>query len=276
MQEPQSESNRDAAPPESGGSMVSSEDARRFNAALGRLPNALVPDVDTLNGLLTALLCAPRQIAFDRILLLVTINWTGDEVLRYENAEEVRWLTEFVQRHLIDLHYVLSDSNRLYEPCIMCETRPGNHWARGFTVILGTMYDEWKELTSSDDYRISFSIISALAFEHRDDPNMRTASTEEIDPQRSEMLGMLPDIVKSIYGYFADQRKASGQNYPKYFSGVKMSLIDPTNDADPEVRRVKKKFGLEDHDFSPNSDASAGAKRAKKKKVGGKTKRRRW
>ncbi len=276
MQDSQTESHQDASKhPEAGNDLVSSEDAERFNSILGGLPDAIIPDVDALNGLLTALVCSPKLLPPDKIMIFIMNDQSAKNELQFESPEEVQWLMEFVNRHLVDLHYVLSDDRRSYKPCIRCETRPGNHWARGFTAAVSGLQSDWEGLMTDEVYGFPMQLISSLAFEHREDPSQRLASTAEIDQDRSEMIQMLPEIVKSIYDYFADQRKATGQDYPKFLSARKMTIVDPANDSDPEVRRIKKKFGLEDYDFSPDGGGNTGGKRTKKKKSG-KAKRRRW
>lgn len=276
MQDPHTESHQDASEhPDTGNDLVSSEDAERFNGIVGRMPDPIIPDVDALNGLLTALVCSPRLLPPDKIMIFIMSSNSGKGELQFESPEEVQWLMEFVNRHVVDLHYVLSDDSRRYKPCIRCETRPGNHWARGFTAAVSGLHKDWEGLMNDQACGVSMKLISSLAFEHREDPSQRLVSTEEIGEGRTELIQMLPGTVKLIYDYFADQRKATGQNYPKYLSARKISFVDPANDSDPEVRRIKKKFGLEDYDFSPDSGGNTGGKQTKKKKSG-KTKRRRW
>ncbi len=260
MDESGTENEHDADLPEDGEDMVSSEDAERMNRILGSIPEAILPSIDALNGFLTAAVCSPSMLTIDSIVNIASSSHNPDERLKYENLEDARWFIEFIQRHLVDLHYLLDDASRHYKPCIRCETSQGNQWALGFEMAINCMRDYWDDFLSDREYELELKLIIALAREHHEDPEKRVFTTEQIDKMdRPEMVyALIPLAVMSIYEYFADRRNAAKQNYPKYLSTLKISMIDPRDESDPEVRRIKKKFGITDDDLKPGNGSKSG------------------
>ncbi len=200
MQELQSETGRDAEPPEAGDELVPVEDAELFDRVMKFPKKPVIPDMDALNGMLTAFVCSPKLIEPDIIMMAIT-NIHTDDPVRFEDNEEAGKFFEILQRQLIDLHYVLSDSNRRYKPYIKCKERPGLHWVTGFA--MGTVADvgTWEELI--------------MGKEHEDTMGMILACSRE---EREVVIEDIPDVVQSIYDHFAEERDLRGDSYPKFFA----------------------------------------------------------
>ncbi len=273
----QKKSGRKVELPEDGEDLVSSEDAERINRVLGCIPDPAIPDADALNGLLTALVCSPRVVSYEHIMKLAMASGKPDEEIVWDSPEDMVWLLQFLRRHLIELHHLLNDDSRKYKPCIRCETRPGNHWARGFVLAATFQREDWDNLVLNEDYKVEMGIIATLANEQSENPSARLKSTEEIDEIRSTLLAYLPRIVTKTFEYFADQRKSIGESYPSYLAEMKVTLSNPAEDHKPEAERYRKQFVFNDTGDGRDGSAQSMTKRKKKKKKGGgKSKRSRW
>ncbi len=277
-QQAQNGSEPDTGHSETGSDLISSEDAEHMNDLLARITEPLVPDVDALNGFLTALVCSPRPLHFDAILKFIMARNDGKDTkghgAPFQSLDEAKWFMELLRSHLVDLHYILSDDRRCYKPYIRCTTKPGNSWAAGFASAVSWLMDDWEEIYHIQHRREEMVMLMVLASDNNEDDSRRLMYPEEADAMRGEILDVLPDIVQSVYDHFEEKRKVNGDTYPMFFSRYNISVIDPNDDSDPETRRAMEKYGA---DRIKRSDgASTEAENTRKKKGGGKSKRKRW
>ncbi len=217
MSESQTENEQAAEQPEAGHYRVSAEDAKLVNKLMARQPQPLFPNMDAMNGMLNAFVCSPTWVKPARIMEAI-VNPPGGQTLMYKSAKEADKFMDAMQRQLIDLHYALSDRSRLSIPHIECETRPLNHWARGFAIGAPMTDEGWKRLIDDKEWGYKLFKIYAYAGEPEVDFGEIIGNPGLLDRARAEVIEEMPYIVQMAYDYFAEDRKRHGETYPKYYS----------------------------------------------------------
>lgn len=239
MCELQTEADEDGEQPKSGNHMVSVDDAEAFNVVMSRQRQPLLPDMDALNGMLTAFVCAPEMVKPPRIVAAIMRPRDG-ELLQFKDREESKKVIEIMERQLVDLHYVLSDSNRCYKPYIKCETKPLHHWAWGFSIGVHMGYQAWKRFLDDKQCGQRLFMMFAYAAEDYEGIGEILKDVEMLDRHRAEVIENMSDIIQHMYDYFADDRKKHGNTYPRYFSTYVNRFYTVDGEAAEKIKRTAR------------------------------------
>jgi len=192
---------------------LSVEEQKELDDLLGRVEAAVIPNVEALDGFLTAIVVGPELIMPSEFLPFITdsesdqtrsINWTPSEKAKHSQLVIRAWCE-------ISAAYCMKACR---QPLFLPDehgTVFGNHWAQGF--LTGTLLrsDAWAKLAEQDDHAIHFLPIWALAYEHATDPEHRPVAEPMPDEQRRGYLAALSQSAQAFNDHFADLRARYSQ-----------------------------------------------------------------
>lgn len=197
---------------------VPAADAIFVNALYRRHTDCVFPDMDQLDGYLTALVCSPRLLAFDTILTHTLSRSSKRNDFDFFDKSEIKTYLDILQRRLTSIHHLLSDSNRQYTPYIANVTMAGNLWSAGFCAGSLATGDVWDRIFDDVQCRFHINVIGALSAESHLEPEKLFLPRDTIEEYRDAMVAGLPSGVQKIFDYFAKERERNGESYPKLFS----------------------------------------------------------
>lgn len=229
---------------------VSWADAHGINMLFGRHPNSPIPDMDALDGFLTALVCSPRVVTFQDILKLLTYGEGKGKEVTFKDELEANLLLKVTKERLTSIHHILSDNKRTYEPHITNEEKPGHHWAKGYFNCITLLRESWEQCVKDDDHLVLVNIIAYLATEGTEQVEKYGFNPDLVKEHRGELLSFIPELVQHLFDFFTEERTKHGHTYPKYFSEINIRTGSvpksgriPGKDTMVKGRRGPKKGG---------------------------------
>jgi uncharacterized protein len=206
---------------------LSEADFDWLNPMLARVGGGLVPNVEALDGFMTAIVVCPDLITPSEYVRVITSGKTEDEDLVFESKKEVEWFYDALMRYYNEISRVF----RRGEPRMPYlaqdgeEFSGGNDWARGFLTGTRLRHDLWREIVNDEERAGPFIPIWALAYEHDEDPSMRPYDHPISPERREELIVALIGGVIQLYAMFREDRRERTAGTP--FSVRKAGRNDP-------------------------------------------------
>jgi len=184
-----------------------------------RVVGGLVPNVEALDGFMTALVVCPDLIKPSEYVPIILSGKTEDGDLVFESAREVEQFYDVLMRYWNEINgafhrgepripYLAEDSEGV---------PGGNDWAKGFLAGTRVRHDLWREIANDEERGAPFVPIWALAYEHDPDPSMRPYNHPVSPERREELIAAMISGVKRFYRTFREGGRArtAGSPLPK-------------------------------------------------------------
>jgi uncharacterized protein len=209
---------------------LSEADFDWLNTMLSRVGGGLIPNVEALDGFMTAIVVCPDLIMPSEYVRVIASGKTEDEDLVFESPKEV----ERFYASMTCYYDEISDVFRRGEPRMPYlaqdgeEISGGNDWASGFLTGTRLRHDLWREVVNDEERAGSFVPIWALAYEHDEDPSMRPYDHPVSPELREELIVGVTASVTRLYATFREERseRRTGRPLPRS-SARKTGRNDP-------------------------------------------------
>ena len=157
---------------------------------LARIKGGEIPNAETLDGFLTALVVCPDLVKPSEYFEVITGGANEDGDLVFKDMAEAERFYGLLMRHW----NMINDTFRhdeFYMP-FMKENEDGiaqgNDWASGFIKGTHLRHEIWKEAVNDEKRGGAFVPIWALAYEHASDPSLRPFNEPVTAEKREELL----------------------------------------------------------------------------------------
>jgi uncharacterized protein len=113
---------------------LSDADYNWLSAMLSRVVGGKIPNIEALDGFMTALVVCPDWVTPDEYVPILACGKTEDDDLTFESAEEAEQFHDVLTRYFDEIHRVLRRGElRMLSLAQSGEEIPaGNDWAKGF------------------------------------------------------------------------------------------------------------------------------------------------
>lgn len=132
-------------------SRLSIEEAIKLNEVLSNYPGSVFSNIESIDGILTAIAISPDRRAVGVYLDAVLIELAKGALSEYTDIPREFEFRILALRYLQNLWRILYDENQKYEPVLQENENRGRDWASGFIsqVDRGKLY--WGNLVSMND-----------------------------------------------------------------------------------------------------------------------------
>lgn len=183
-------------------------DLRRLNHLLQSVDGGLVPNIEGLDGFLTAAAVGPEPIPpMESFEFLIPKKAESDKPI-FPSASDASLCFLLMLRLATDISSSFQkkqDRSPLFLPDAQGAVH-GNHWAQGFLTGTHLRSEAWSELAAQEEHAVRFLPIWALAYEHATHPDLRPVAEPIPDEQRRAHLDALPRSAQAFYELFSQHR----------------------------------------------------------------------
>jgi len=189
---------------------LTDEELDELDQVLARVRGGEIPNVEALDGFLTALVICPDLIRPSEYMGVITSGESEDDDLVFDNVAEAERFYGLVMRQWNVINGTFR-RGEIYLP-VLAQDGTGNDWANGFIKGTHLRHGLWEKVVNSEERGGSFVPIWALAYEHASDPSLRPYKEPISQERRQQLLGGMIAGVKRLYdGFEVDrQRRVSG------------------------------------------------------------------
>ncbi len=209
---------------------LSEADFDWLGAMLARVAGGKVPNIEALDGFMTALVICPDRVPPDEYMPVLICGRTEDDDLDFESVEEAEQFHDVLTRYFDEISRVLR-RGELRMPCMAEsgeELPAGNDWANGFLAGSHLRHDLWSEIVNDEKRATALIPIWALAYEHDEDPSMRPYDGPVSPEQREKLIAGVIASVRRLYTMFREDGRARGSsNSIPGSSSLKVGRNDP-------------------------------------------------
>src|SRR5208282_4897881 len=206
---------------------LSEADFDWLNTMLSRVVGGKIPNMEGLDGFMTALVVCPDLVAPSEYVPILRSGKTENDDLVFQSEKEAEQFFDLLMRHWNEINrafrrgeprmpYIAQDGERF---------SGGNDWANGFLAGTYLRHHRWLEIANDEERAGPFVPIWALAYEHDEDPSMRPYD-HPISPElREELIAAMIGGVIRLYAMFREDRMARTAGAPR--SALKAGRNDP-------------------------------------------------
>ncbi len=173
---------------------LSEADFDWLGAMLARVAGGKVPNIEALDGFMTALVICPDRVPPDEYMPVLICGRTEDDDLDFESVEEAEQFHDVLTRYFDEISRVLR-RGELRMPCMAEsgeELPAGNDWANGFLAGSHLRHDLWSEIVNDEKRATALIPIWALAYEHDELAGAAGKTHSRSDRQRKAALHDVP------------------------------------------------------------------------------------
>lgn len=178
----------------------------KLNGFLSRIKGAEIPNVEALDGFLTALAICPELVKPSEYFPVITSGKTEDDDLVFKTTAEAKGFYGLISRHWNDINRTFR-SGEIYMPVMNVDEareHQGNDWAAGFLRATQMRHHVWDPIIQDDERGGVFVLLFALAYEHSDDPSLRPFDKPVTSERRKDLLHMMIAGVMRLYDEFSE------------------------------------------------------------------------
>jgi uncharacterized protein len=183
---------------------LSDRDYDGLTAMLSRVVGGKIPNLEALDGFLTALVICPEPIPPSEFVPVILSGLTEDDHLVFESTVEAEEFYGILMRYWNQISRTFREGD-VYMPFLFVDEEGvarGNDWAQGFLKGTHVHCDAWLEILKDEDRSGPFVPIWALAYEHADDPSLRPYKEPMSVERREQLLAAMITGVKNLYDMF--------------------------------------------------------------------------
>ena len=190
-----------------------------LDSMLSRVVGGRIPNVEALDGFMTALVVSPDLIKPSEYVPIIVSGKTEDGDLVFESADEVRQFYDVLVRYWNEISEAFGHGE-IRMPYLAENAEGvagGNDWANGFLTGTHVRHGIWRKIANDEQRGGPFVPIWALAYEHDPDPSMRPYDHPMPPERREELIAGMIGGVTRLYRMFREGRTArtAGAPFPK-------------------------------------------------------------
>jgi uncharacterized protein len=209
---------------------LSDQDHDALAGMLSRVVGGEIPNLETLDGFLTALVICPEPILPSEFVPVILSGQTEDGDLVFESTHEAEEFYGLLVRYWNQINRTLREGD-VYMPVLFADEEGiahGNDWAKGFLKGTHLRHDTWREIINDENRSGPLVPIWALAYEHAEDPYLRPYKETMSVERREQLLAAMIAGAKNLYDMFRKEganRKAT--HLPSLASFPKVGRNEP-------------------------------------------------
>ena len=207
---------------------LSDQDYDALAAMLSRVIGGRVPNLEALDGFLTALVICPEFIRPSEFVPFILSGKTEDDDLVFESVEDAEGFYGLLMRYWNQINRAFHEGD-VYMPYLLEDAEGvahGNEWAKGFLEGTRFRYDAWQEIIHDEERSGPFVPIWALAYENAEDPSLRPYKEPLSVENRQQLLVAMIAGVKHLYDMFQQDAATSRAQHVRP-SSHKVGRNDP-------------------------------------------------
>ena len=173
--------------------ILTDEEMDTISRSLARIKGGNIPNVEALDGFLTALVIGPDLVMPSEFYEVIKEGASEDDGLIFDTVDEASTFFHLV----IKLWNGINDaflSDKFHMP-ILEEDETGvaraNDWAQGFIKGTHLRHDSWAEIANDEMRGGLFIPIWALAYENAEDPKLRPYAEPMSEERREQLLASM-------------------------------------------------------------------------------------
>ena len=209
---------------------LTDDEFEEIDRILARIKGGEVPNVETLDGFLTALVVCPDLVKPSEYVEVIMQGESEDDDLVFEDMAEAERFYELLMRHWNTINRAFR-SKDFYMPHLKENEdgiMPANDWANGFLKGTYLRHEIFQEVARDEERGGAFVAIWALAYEHASDPDIRPFREPITPEKRQQLIAIMVAGVKHLYDDFEEDRRAMApRGRPSSRFGPKVGRNDP-------------------------------------------------
>jgi uncharacterized protein len=208
---------------------LSDKDYDWLDTMLTRVVEGKIPNVETLDGFMTALVVCPDLIKPNEYMSVILSGKTEDGDLVFESAREAEHFYGLLMRHWNTINRELR-SGDVHMPYLAEDAEGnayGNDWAKGFLIGTHLRHAPFARIANDEERGGPFVPIWSLAYEHAEDPKLRPFKEAITQQTREHLIAGMIAGVKNLYRVLQEDWKRRPGNPFALSSKVKVGRNDP-------------------------------------------------
>lgn len=180
-----------------------------ITAMLSQVRGGEIPNVEALDGFLTALVISPELVMPSEYVKVITSGKTDADDLVFETTRDANRFFGIIANHWNRINRVFRRGD-VYMPLLLEDDQgvtKGNDWAKGFLCGTHMRHAQWLDIANSDQRGGPFIYIWSLAYEDHANPEIRSNKTPFADEQRESLIAGMIAGVKLLYDGFKQERE---------------------------------------------------------------------
>lgn len=186
---------------------ISDDDVATIEQFLSRNEGGEIPNFETLDGFLTALIIGPDFVPPSEFMSIITSDPQSETRPIFENGQEVEQFFEVLMRHWnhINEKYNSGDVYTFYLAEDDGGNVKGNDWATGFMSATHLRHHSWAAVLNNEDLAGMLVPIFALKYENDPDISLRPYKDPITRHQREKLITVMIVCVKKLYDLFREE-----------------------------------------------------------------------
>jgi uncharacterized protein len=189
------------------------EDYDQLGGMLSRIVGGKIPNIEALDGFLTALVVYPEPIKPSEFVPVIISGGTEEGDLVFDSTGEAEQFYGLLMRYWNQINREFS-SGEFHMPYLI-EDGEGkihaNDWAKGFLAATHLRFDVWAEIVNDEERSGPFVPMWALAYENSDDPSLRPFKEPITVEKRENLVAAMIAGVKQLYDLFREHLRTVGK-----------------------------------------------------------------
>jgi uncharacterized protein len=183
---------------------LSEKDYEQLAGMLSRIVGGKIPNLEALDGFLTALIISPELIKPSEFVPVIISGGTEEGDLVFESTIEAEQFYTLLMRYWnqINREFV---SGEFHMPYLTEDEEGkihGNDWAKSFLATTHLRFDVWAEIVNDEERSGPFVPIWALAYENSEDPSLRPFKAPITMEKRENLVASMIAGIKQLYDLF--------------------------------------------------------------------------
>ena len=183
---------------------MSDDEIEVVSAFLDRVKGGSIPNIEALDGFLTALVIWPNIVQASEFMPVITKGDTEDGNLVFENTDEAETFLVILMNHWNRINRTYT-SGEAYLPMLFEDERGelrGNDWAKGFLRGTHLRRADWMRVNQSEEHGGLFASLWSLAADDHPDPDNRSIMIPFNQKQRKKFIGCIISGARQLFDYF--------------------------------------------------------------------------
>ena len=218
---------------------ISAAEIEVLSGFLSRVKGGDIPNVEALDGFLTAIVISPDLVKPSEFTEVITKGRAEDGDLVFDTTEEAQRFFGLLMGHWNRINRVFR-SGDVYLPLLLEDEQgvtKGGDWARGFLRGTHLRYHDWAEIAESDEHGGPFVYLWSLAYEDHPDPELRPRKTAFTEEERENLLVRMIAGTKQLYDHFQMRRSTPPANLHQGAPWADPLAVTMSRPASPRIGR---------------------------------------
>ena len=183
---------------------MSGDEMVALSGFLARVKDGEIPNVEALDGFLTALVISPDLIKPSEFTPVIIRGAKEDDDLVFQNADEAETFFGIIMNHWNRINRAYR-SGDIYIPLLFEDASGevrGNDWAWGFLRATALVAADWANAADDGNHGPPIVPIWSLAYENHPDPALRSNAAPFSKVERATLIAAMTAGAKHLYDHF--------------------------------------------------------------------------